>query len=66
MDDKLFFCKMDISQVAKSLDGNICPTNHPLLILYGHGFHVTLHVTTRAQELKLYLLTHLANANHVL
>ncbi len=31
MDDKWFFCKMDISQVAKSLDRNICPTNHLVL-----------------------------------
>jgi hypothetical protein len=57
---------MDISQVAKSLDGNICPTNHPLLTLYGHVFHVTLHVITQAQELKLYILTLLAHPNHVL
>ncbi len=38
-----FFYEMDISQVAKSLDENMSSTNHPLLILYGHGFHVTLH-----------------------
>lgn len=44
----------------------VTPENRHLLILDGHGSHVTLDVILKAQEIGLYLLTLLSHTRHAL
>jgi hypothetical protein len=62
-DQKLFH--VWISHFAQSISG-ITPNNQHLLILDGHGSHVTLEVVHQAQALGLNMLSLLAHTKHAL
>ncbi len=52
MDDHHFFWQMGFTQVitfVQTCKGNICTTNHHLLVLNGHNLDVTLNVVHKAR-----------------
>jgi len=57
MDDIFYLCKEFFSLFKKSIVGGISQANCHLLILNGHGSHVTLKTIEQAQVFRLYMVT---------
>ncbi len=65
MDDKFLFKKF-LSLYNKSIPSGISQTSHHLLIMDGHGSHVTLKAIEQTQEFGLNMVTLLSHISHAL
>ncbi len=65
MDDKFFF-KEFLLFCNKSIPSRISQTNYHLLIMGGHGSHVTLEAIEQAQEFGLNIVTLPSHISHAL
>jgi hypothetical protein len=51
---------------VQTFENNICPTNHPLLILHGQNLHVTLDVAHKTMGVQVDLITLPSHISHAL
>jgi len=61
-----FLFKDFLSFFKRSIPSGISPSNHHLLILDGHGSHVSLKAIEQAQQFGLDMITLLSHTSHVL